>query len=133
MTPYELALARRRTYELFGELFLAGVTAESLAGLAAIPELAAAARPFNADAAAAEHYRLTAVTVFPYESIFRDPTGLLGGKITDQVTALYRQNGYDLLSDADHLGHELGFMAHLCAAEAGALATGDATAAISRE
>ena len=121
MTPYELATARRRTYHLFGRLFLEGVTAELLPQLEAIPELAQAARPFDPDEAAVEHYKLTAVDVFPYESIFIDPSGLLGGDLTDQTAVLYGKSGYEVPSDNDHLGHELGFMAHLCSAEAVAI------------
>lgn len=133
MTPYELATARRRTYHLFGRLFLEGVTAGLLPRLEAIPELAQAAQPFDADEAAAEHYQLIAVDVFPYESIFIDPSGLLGGALTDQTAFLYAKSGYEVPSDNDHLGHELGFMAHLCSAEAVALAnTEDNTLALWR-
>jgi TorA maturation chaperone TorD len=124
MTPYELALARRRTYHLFGRLFLQGVTAETQPLLQAVPQFAEAIEFFDQDQAAAEHYQLTAVSVFPYESIFRDPSGLLGGPVSDQIVDIYGQNGYEVLSDTDHIGHELLFMAHLCAAEAAALVEG---------
>jgi len=130
MTPYELALARRRTYHLFGRLFLEGITADLLPQLNAVPELAELAAQIDLEQAAAGHYHLTAVSVFPYESIFLDPSGLLGGPVSDSILDIYRQNGFDVLSDADHIGHELHFMAHLCAAEAAALAAGDSDAAV---
>lgn len=129
MTPYELALARRRTYQLFGRLFLEGITADLLPQLDLVPELAEPAAQIDLEQAAAGHYHLTAVSVFPYESIFLDPSGLLGGPVSDSILDIYRQNGFDMLSDADHIGHELHFLAHLCAAEAAALDAGDNEAA----
>lgn len=129
MNPLELAQARQRAYHLFGSLFLGGITADLLPILRAAPDLAQAAGDFDADEAAAEHYHLTAVSVFPYESIFRDPSGLLGGEVSERIAALYRRSGFDVLSDADHVGHELTFMAYLCAAEADAWAGGDDRAA----
>ncbi|HSM55795.1 MAG TPA: molecular chaperone TorD family protein, partial [Candidatus Sulfomarinibacteraceae bacterium] len=47
--------------------------------------------------------------------------GLLGGAITDAVRRRYRQAGYQTeatASSPDHIGHELGLLAFLCAAEA---------------
>ena len=118
MHPLDLAIARRRAYYLFGRLFLDGITAVLLPQLEAIPELAEAVQPYDPDLAAAAHYQLTAVDVFPYESIFLDPSGLLGGPLSDEVADLYNSAGYEVLSDYDHLGHELGFLAHLCGMEA---------------
>ena len=118
MLPLDLAIARRRAYYLFGRLYLDGITAELLPQLQAIPELAEAAQPHDPDLAAAAHYQLTAVDVFPYESIFLDPSGLLGGPLSDEAANLYNSAGYEVLSDYDHLGHELGFLAHLCGMEA---------------
>ncbi|MFN2137550.1 MAG: molecular chaperone [Candidatus Promineifilaceae bacterium] len=125
----DLALARRRTYTLFGRLFLAGLSEGLLGPLEAVPELLELALPFDADAAAADHYQLTAVLVFPYESIFLDPVGLLGGEISEQLALTYRRHGYPVTSEADHLGHELLYMGRLCAGEASAYASGDGAAA----
>jgi putative dimethyl sulfoxide reductase chaperone len=129
MDTYELATARRRTYYLFGRLFLDGITADLVSLLNTVPELASAADLLDADQAAADHYHLTAVSVFPHESFFLDPSGLLGGPVCDHLSAAYGQNGYEVLSDADHIGHELLFLSHLCAAETAALVDGDENAA----
>lgn len=129
LNPHLLALARRRTYHLFGRLFLEGAGVDFLPQLQAIPELAQLIEEQDPDQLAAAHYQVTSVAVFPYESIFLDPTGLLGGTIAEQVGALYRQTGFAVDSDADHIGHELQFMSYLCAAEADALAAGDSPSA----
>jgi TorA maturation chaperone TorD len=128
MDTYELATARRRAYYLFGRLFLDGIRVDLAALLNTVPELASAADLGDPDQVAADHYQLTAVSVFPYESIFLDPSGLLGGPICDRLSAIYGQNGYEVLSDSDHIGHELLFLSHLCAAETAALVEGDESA-----
>ena len=131
MLPHDLATARRRAYYLFSRLFLEGITPELLPRLEAVPELAEAAQPYDPDQAAAAHYQLTAVDVFPYASIFLDPSGLLGGPLSDETAELYNESGYDeALSDYDHLGHKLGFLAYLCGMEAASLAGGDVEVAL---
>ncbi|MFN2252731.1 MAG: molecular chaperone TorD family protein, partial [Candidatus Promineifilaceae bacterium] len=107
MTPHELALARSRTYRLFGLLFLRGIDEQTRPTLPAVPELAQLAAGLEENEAAAEHYQLTAVSVFPYESIFLDPSGLLGGDVSERVSAIYAQNGFEPPADADHIGSEL--------------------------
>ncbi len=80
--------------------------------------------PFDADEAAATHYQLFDFNVFPYESIFLDSSGLLGGQITDAVTAHYRQFGFAVELSAhnpDHMGQELAALSFLCQLEADAL------------
>jgi hypothetical protein len=72
---------------------------------------------------AAEHQTLFGFNVFPYESIFIDESGLLGGAATDAALASYQQAGFafgDNSASADHIGHELAALAHLCGAEADA-------------
>jgi TorA maturation chaperone TorD len=129
MTPHELALARSRTYRLFGRLFLRGIDDETRPSLPGVPELARIAAGLEADDAAADHYQMTAVSVFPYESIFLDPTGLLGGDVSERVAAIYAQNGFEPPADADHAGSELSFLAWICAAEAEAWSEGRDSAA----
>jgi len=57
--------------------------------------------------------------VHPYESVFRDPSGLLCGDVAVEVYRFYRRAGFepDLASArvrcGDHLGIELSFMAEL--------------------
>ena len=125
MNTVDIALARHHTYALFGRLYLEGVTAVTLPTLQSIPELAGTLpNTFDADEAAAEHQSLFGFNVFPYESIFLDETGLLGGAATDAALESYRQAGFpfgDNSASADHIGHELALLAHLCGAEAEAL------------
>ena len=119
----ELALARHLTYELLGRLFLEGVTAVTLSKIQLIPSLAKTIAPFNVDAAAATHQTLFGFNIFPYESIFLDSSGLLGGAITDSVLFSYQEAGFAVDADStspDHIGHELQLLAHLCGAEADA-------------
>jgi TorA maturation chaperone TorD len=125
----ELALARSRSYALLADLFLQGLTAGTLPYLQAIPEIAAVLPPdFDQDEAAADHYQLFGFNVFPYQSIFLHPAGLLGGPITDEVVRSYNQAGFatgpagSQAADEspDHLGYELRLMTFLCAAEADA-------------
>ena len=57
--------------------------------------------------------------VHPYESVFRDPSGLLCGDVSIEVYKFYRSAGFepDLASArvrcGDHLGIEMSFMAKL--------------------
>lgn len=120
----DFVVARHRTYTLFGRLYLEGVTAVTLPVIAAIPELAnALPAKDNADEAAAAHQSLFGFNVFPYESIFLDNSGLLGGTVTDAVLHSYLEAGFEVdaaSTSPDHIGHEMEMLAHLCAAEADA-------------
>ncbi|NUQ37872.1 MAG: molecular chaperone TorD family protein [Caldilineales bacterium] len=118
-----LAAARSHLYVLFGRLFRHGVTPDLLSDLRELPELAAhLADPFDADAAAAAHYRLLHFEVFPHESIFLHPDSLLGGEIAAAVHDFYQQAGFAPPADAlpDHLGLELALLSFLTGAEAAA-------------
>jgi len=125
LTDHEITLARSRIYDLSSRLFLRGLHADLLPHVSGIPELAAALPDrFDADEAAAEHQALFGFNVFPYQSIFLDPEGLLGGEESARVQASYARGGFDVaITDAspDHLGYELAFLAFLCGAEADAL------------
>ena len=120
----ELALGRHLTYELLGQLYLEGVTAVTLPTIQLIPSLAQTITgTFDTDEAAAAHQTLLGFNVFPYESIFLDSSGLLGGAATDGVLDSYQTAGFQVKNDStspDHIGHELHLLAHLCAAEADA-------------
>lgn len=122
LSQAQLALARSRTYTLFSGLYLRGLTEESLPFVLAIAELKALGPdPFEADEAAADHQHLFGYNVFPYQSIFLDPSGLLGGEAAAEVERSYRQAGYEAgttAESADHLGHELGLLAALSRREA---------------
>ncbi|HFQ92410.1 MAG TPA: hypothetical protein ENK32_00240, partial [Anaerolineae bacterium] len=95
MKPTEIAQARSRSYQLLSRLFLQGVTPEILSMVQAAPELAAALPdPVDFDELAAVHYQLFGMNVFPYESIFLDDSGLLGGRVTDGVIRSYGRFGF---------------------------------------
>ncbi len=122
MKPAEIAQARSRSYQLISRLFLQGVTPETLPVIQAAPELAAVLPdPVDFDELAAVHYQLLGMNVFPYESIFLDDSGLLGGRVTDGVIRGYQRFGFaadTAVDSADHIGHELAALAALCQAEA---------------
>ncbi|MCI0398124.1 MAG: molecular chaperone TorD family protein [Chloroflexi bacterium] len=122
MESNQLALAHSRTYTLFSGLYLNGLTGELLPIIQAVPELAAALpNPLNPDQAAADHQHLFGFNVFPYASLFLDPTGLLGGPVVEAVQEAYRAASFAAPAtgeSADHVGHELGLLAFLAAAEA---------------
>lgn len=122
LSPTQQAIARSRSYSLFGRILSNGLTLADLPTLQAIPELAVTMPGvFDQDEASADYQHLFGFNIFPHESIFLDPAGLLGGPIGEDVLAVYRNAGYpsDVSSDqADHIGQELGFLAFLCGEEA---------------
>ena len=125
MDPIQIAQARHHTYLLFSKLFLHGLTAELLPYVHQIPQLAEASpSTFDSDLAAADHQQLFSFDIYPYESIFRDPQGLLGGRITVEIEELYRHSAYSCSADSGHIGEELAFLAFLCAAESSHLENG---------
>lgn len=117
-------LAQHHAYRLLSTLFLDGLTAVSLPTIQQVPELAnALPAEINFDEAAASHQHLFGFNIFPYESIFLDPSRLLGGLATDAVLNSYSQAGFTPSPDSaspDHIGNELDMMAHLTGAEADA-------------
>lgn len=116
------ALARSRAYTLFGRLYLDGLTGETLLRVQAIPELVETLPDsFDADEAAADHQHLFGFNLFPYQSIFLDPSGLLGGDIAERALQCYQEAGFDVQDgseSADHIGHELHLLAYLSGQEA---------------
>ncbi len=136
MRPDQLALARTNSYRLTGRLFLSGLQDESLPYVQAVPELAPAVpTPFDADEAAAAHQHLFGFHLFPYQSYFLDPSGLLGGSETERVQHHYQRQGFEPEPghEADHLGQELLFLATLCQQEAQAWQQENAPAVTQRQ
>lgn len=134
LTPAAAALARERAYRLFGRLYLRGLSSSLLPLVRAVPGLAEVVvecygpeAEADADRMAADHHHLFRFNLFPYQSIFLDATGLLGGAESDRVRQSYRQSGYAVEDDAgpDHVGHELNFLAFLCGAEGDAWEDGE--------
>jgi TorA maturation chaperone TorD len=121
LSASQMALARSRLYSLLGRIHLKGVEEEDLDRVHAIPDLATVIPdPFQPDEAAADHQHLFGFNVFPFESIFLDVSGLLGGDVTDGVVASYQAagfGGWETSEGADHIGHELSFVGSLCGAE----------------
>jgi TorA maturation chaperone TorD len=124
-SPAERAQERSQIYGLISRLYLEGLTGDLLDHILAISELAAALPdPFDADETAADHHHLFGFNVFPYEGIFLDPAGLLGGEIAGMVLRSYQQVVFAPsegrlapTESADHIGHELSYLAFLSAAE----------------
>ena len=124
LTNHQIALARHHAYRLFSRLFLEGLTADLWPYVQQIGELTAVLpATFDADEAAATHQHLFGFNLFPYASIFLASDGLLGGDVSNQASQQYQQAGFAVDTAAtspDHIGHELQFLAYLCAAEADA-------------
>lgn len=125
MQPLDETRARSRVYGLFSHLYERGLTTDVLPVVQAIPDLASLLPdPFDEDEAAADHYTLFGLEVFPYAGLFLDAEGRLGGPTADQVQRLYAQIGFQPVLDresADHLGHEMALLAFLSEAEAEAV------------
>lgn len=89
MDNQERTLARKNTYQLLGSLFLDGISPRNSPYIRSIPELNRfLPEHVNMDEMAAEYYRVFSQEVFPYESIFRHSSGLLGGAITARGATL---------------------------------------------
>ncbi|MCB8967329.1 MAG: molecular chaperone TorD family protein [Ardenticatenaceae bacterium] len=120
----ETAVARHHTYTLLSHLLLQGLTADLWPIVQQVPELHSTlpSAP-NFEETAVAHQTLFTFDIFPYESIFRDSSGLLGGDITEAVIHSYQAAGFYVQDDAtspDHIGHEMALLAFLCGAEADA-------------
>ena len=116
-----------RAYGLLAALWRHGVTPELRAYIAGMPALETALpTPYTPDGAAADHYALLGLTVFPYASAFLDEAGQVGGAWSAQVSAAYAACGFrPATSDApDHVATELDALAYLAGAEADAVADG---------
>lgn len=125
LTATQVVLARQNGYKLLSRLFLEGLTAELIPYSVQLEELTAVIpTPFNVDESAASFQNIFGFNVFPFASIFLDASGLLGGATTAAVSQHYQQGGFSVQSDADHIGHELNFLAYLCQIEYAALADG---------
>ncbi len=122
------AEARHRAYALFGQVFAQGPgdgVWETLLALPAVAETLPEA--VDEDLVAAAHHDALGRQVFPFESAFRSPDGLLGGDVSAAVREAYAAGGFlpDTASlEADHVGLQLAYLAHLSRAEADAEADG---------
>jgi putative dimethyl sulfoxide reductase chaperone len=120
LTAAEIALARHHTYTLLGRLYTDGLTADLLPysrELLGETQYAIRTTHYDPNEAAASHHTLFRFNIFPYQSIFCDASGLLGGAESERVQAYYRESGFET-AEPDHIASELRFLAFLCAAEA---------------
>lgn len=109
---------------LLGRLWVEELQPEDLASLGRLPELAdALGGAGSADLAelAAEHQRLFGFNLPPYESLYLDPSGLLGAPATDRVAARFHTAGWTppagwRAAAVDHLGFQLRAIGDLLAA-----------------
>lgn len=112
-----MALNRHQTYQLLSQLFTHGLTEEDFKVVRQIDALAKhLPDSFDPDEAAADHQHLFGFNVFPYECVFLDPSGQLGGDITTSAIRDYRQIGFDVgsaVGSPDHISHELALLAFL--------------------
>ena len=122
MNRADTASARHYTYLLVSRLFLDGLTDDLLPYIEKIPELASVCpQSFDPEEAAVDHHQIFSFEIFPYESIFRDSSGLVGGAYTSLVQDSYQQSCFQQSIDSDHIAYELAFLAFLCSSEARAL------------
>lgn len=131
LPPGALPGARERALLLIADLWARGLTADTLAAWRSVPHLGVdLSVDVDLDEAAAAHVRLTQVELFPYESVFIDDGGLLGGDVAAAVKARRARAGVGdpVELEADHLAEELRLLAFLSGAEGDALRDGvDAT------
>ena len=119
MNRVDTASARHHTYLLASRLFLGGLNDALMPYVEQIPELAAVCpHPFDPEKEAVDYHQIFSFDIFPYESIFRDPSGLLGGAYRSLVQERYERSAFQQIIDADHIGYELAFLAYLCSVEA---------------
>jgi TorA maturation chaperone TorD len=120
----EQQAARQGTYRLLARLALSEVDApllESLRGMPLFgPALDEMGGPAGLGPLRADYTRCFLMIVPPYESVYLDESGMLNAATSGSVLGHYQELGFE--SDAarttgapDHLGLELGFMAHLAA------------------
>lgn len=139
LSDIQSAQAFSLAYDLFGRIYLKGASPDMLDSIAAVPELDQALGKtshepgiVDFEGAASEHFNLFHFNVFPYQSMFLDTGGSLGGEQSEQVLAYYHKAGFDLSSDPlgsgespDHIGLELAFLSFLSDMEAQALPEGE--------
>jgi hypothetical protein len=97
---------------------------EALAVAQQLPALAPGLCAPSEELWASHHAALA--SAWPWESAWLSETGQLGGEVTDAVRRAYADGGMQLSlkEEPDHVGIELAYLGHLCAAEAEALEDG---------
>lgn len=141
--PGERHGALARAIRVLGRLWLSELGPEDVAPVLGLPVLGPAlqgaidARDGDVAAAlvdvAAEHHRLFGIEVPPYESVFVDPSGMLGAPASQRVAERLRRVGWRASGESgtgarvaspDHIGLELLALGDLIEAGASAAADG---------
>ena len=127
--PDSIALSRARLYRLLSDLFRQGLSPEMRAELESF-ELTIFDLPaeLDHDLAAADHFEILDLQIPPFESLFRDPSGLVGGQIESQILERCLQMECDLRTSeisADHVVNELLVAGELCRREQQCIESGD--------
>ncbi len=117
LSAAEKARGRSYLYDLLAETVLRGTAPHLRAHWEALPPGAHLPAPHEAGV---RHEALFGQGVQPYQGVFLAPDGLLGGAGADRLPAEYRAGGYVPGVEAEHAAAELGYLAHLAAAEADA-------------
>lgn len=112
------AIARGRSYDLLGSLFLSGPV--RLEHLRAVSVLAPHVPSLVSDEDLAWHHRMFSVEVLPYESAFLSVDMSLGGERTMALADLFARCGCPV-ENPDHIASQLSVLSRLCGAEADAL------------
>ncbi len=121
-TRGNIGAALPRAIRLLGRLWLHELVPEDVDPIRGLPELgpeldeAIRARGGDTDAAlvdlAVEHHRLFGIEMPPYESVFVDPSGMLGAPASERVAARLERAGWQQppgvrVAAPDHIGLEL--------------------------
>lgn len=126
--------ARSGTYRLLARLALAEIDAPLAQAIEELPvfgqALADSGGPSALPSLRAEYTRTFLMNVHPYESVYLDESGMLNTPLSGGVLEHYREHGYEpeaatTTGAPDHLGLELGFMAHLVEREAATRCAGN--------
>ncbi|MDJ0757650.1 MAG: molecular chaperone TorD family protein [Ardenticatenaceae bacterium] len=119
MTPHSLALSRASGYQFLRMMIVQGITAETWPVVAQTGFWVG--DPPDLDEAAAAHYNLFGMNLFPHAAVFLEEGGMVGGDAADAAVRLLERLGVPRTEPGgDHLAVFLGGLAFLCGAEADA-------------
>ncbi|MBW2463698.1 MAG: molecular chaperone TorD family protein [Deltaproteobacteria bacterium] len=124
LSDAEVARGRGRAYALLADLVSRGPTASTLPPARTSAVLAEALDSYaDLDDAAADHQHVFGLSVPPFEGVYRDPEGQVGGACTDRLRDRYAALGFahDPRGEGvEHLSTQLRALAFLSVAEADA-------------
>lgn len=124
LTDAAVARGRGRAYALLADLVSRGPTASTLPAARTSVMLAEALDSYaNLDDAAADHQHVFGLSVPPFEGVYRDPEGQVGGECSDRLRDRYAALGFahDPRGEGvEHLSTQLRALAFLSVAEADA-------------